>query len=132
MKALWMLTIGASLGLLQACAYSRPPEVTAQMARTEAVLQQAERSGAQESALPEFQSARNKFAEAQRAYERQSKEGDQKALQLARQAEVDAQYASAKSQTARQQAAAREVEQGVDALLDEARRNTVAPAADPD
>jgi hypothetical protein len=127
MKAPWIVMTAAAFALLQACAYQRPADVTSQMARTEAVLQQAERSGVQEYALNEFQEARNKFAEAQRAYEKRNEDGDRKAMQLARQAEVDAQYATAKSQAVRQQNAAREVQQGVDALRNEATR--AAPAS---
>lgn len=133
MKSRWTMTMmGVSFVLLlQACAYNRPAEVTSQMARTEAVLQQAERSGVQEHALNEFQEAKNKYAEAQRAYEKRSEDGDRKAMQLARQAEVDAQYATAKSQTVRQQAAAREVQDGVETLRDEAGRNATSAPSSP-
>lgn len=110
--------------LLQACAgYNRPEEVTAQMARTGAVLQQAERSGAQVESLAEFQAARDKYLAAQRSLEKESKAGDADALRLARQAEADAQYASAKAQAQRQKDANREVQQGVQQLDSEAQRS---------
>jgi hypothetical protein len=117
------------LMLLQACASHRPDdEVTAQMARTGAVLQQAERSGAQVGALAEYQAARDKYLQAQRALEKDSEDGDQAAMRLAKQAEVDAQYASAKAQAQRQQNASQEVQQGVRELDNEAQRNaTPAP-----
>src|SRR4051794_11320414 len=112
----YLLIAGLPVLMLQACAYKRPDDVPAQMARTEAVLQQAERSGAQQESLPEYQAARDKYAEAKVSYEKKTEKGDATALRLAKQAEVDAQYASAKAQAARQQAAAREVQQGVQQL----------------
>ncbi|MET0279952.1 MAG: DUF4398 domain-containing protein [Steroidobacteraceae bacterium] len=127
----YVLWAGLPLILLQACAYHRPDEVTAQMARTEAVIQQAERSGAQEAALAEYQGARDKYADAKQALDKKSKSGDEAAVRLAKQAEVDAQYASAKAQAARQQAAAREVQQGTQQLGQEAQRNAAAPAPTP-
>lgn len=117
--------LAAAAGLLlQGCSYQRPMEVTQQMARTEAVLQQAEGAGTQELALAELQLARNKLADARAAYGKESKDGDREAIRLARQAEVDVQYAVAKAQTERQRAATREVQQGVETLRDEARRNS--------
>jgi hypothetical protein len=54
------------------------------------------------------------------------------ALQLAKQAEVDAEYASAKSQSTSQVSAAREVQNGTQALKDETTRNaTTQPAPAP-
>lgn len=124
-----IFAVSAPLLLLQACAYQRPAEVTAQMVRTETTLRQAEQSGAEVNSLPELQSAKDKFADAQRALDRKNKEGDRVAMQLAQQAQVDAQFASAKAQATRQEQAAREVKDGVDALRDEARRDTsVVPA----
>jgi hypothetical protein len=112
---------------IAACAYQRPMEVSQQMARTEAVLSQAESSGARENALSELQQAKDKYAEAQRAYEKESESGDEKALRLARQAELDAKYASAKAQALRQQEAAHEIQDGVRTLREEAQRNAANP-----
>ena len=115
---------------LAACAsYQHPAEVTAQMARTEASLQQARQGGAQVEALPQLQSARDKYAQAQQSLEKNSKEGDREAVQLAKQAELDAQFAAAKAQTTRQEKAASEVQQGVEALRTEANRNAAGSAA---
>lgn len=112
---------------LTACAYQRPEDVTAQMARTEAVLQQAEGSGAKENALPELQQAKDKYADAKLALRKDSESGDREAMRLAKEAEADAKYASAKAQASRQQDAAREVQQGVQALSEEAQRNAASP-----
>jgi hypothetical protein len=115
--------------LATACAsYQHAPEVTAQMARTEATLQQARQGGAQVEALPQLQSARDKYAQAQQSLEKNSKEGDREAVQLAKQAELDAQFAAAKAQTSRQEKAASEVQQGVEALRSEANRSAAGSA----
>jgi hypothetical protein len=124
------LALGVPLLLLHACAtYERPPALTAQLARTEVVIQQADRSGVAVNSLPELQVAKDKYARAKLAADKESSAGDREALLLARQAEVDAQYASAKAQSMRQQDAAREAQRGVDALRQEAQRQPVPPAA---
>jgi len=127
-----LLALGMPL-LLPACAtYHRPDEVTAQMARTQVVIQQADRSGVAVNSLPELQAAKDKYAQAELSLDKKSAAGDREALRLARQAEVDAQYASAKAQTTSQQAAAREARNGVEALRQEADRKPVAgPATSP-
>ncbi len=119
------LALALSLPLLmQACASHRPSEeVTAQMARTEVVLQQADRSNVAVHSLPELQKAKDKYAEAKVALDQKSDEGDRRALMLAKQAEVDAQYASARSQSESQEQAAEQVQNGVETLRDEASRN---------
>jgi len=129
MKA-YPLAMALSLPLLmQGCASHRPSEeVTAQMARTEVVLQQADRSNVAVNSLPELQKAKDKYAEAKVALEKNSDEGDRRALMLAKQAEVDAQYASARSQSASQEDAAQQVQNGVEALKDEANRNAAGSA----
>ncbi len=107
-----------------ACAsYRQPSEVTAQMARTESSIKQAEQSGAQLGALPELQSAKDKFADAEKALQKKNKEGDALAISLAQQAQLDAQYAAAKAQSKQQQQSANEVRSGTDAVRDEAARD---------
>ena len=126
------LAVGLSFFMMQACASNNlSKDVREQMARTEAVLQQADRSGVAVHALPELQAAKDKYAEAKRLVEKNSSDADKKALQLAKQAEVDAQYATAKAQAKTQENATREVQSGVQAVKDEAGRNAAAPAATP-
>ncbi|MEO8306665.1 MAG: DUF4398 domain-containing protein [Pseudomonadota bacterium] len=126
------LAISLPILLMQACASYRPTEeVTGQMARTEATIQQAERSGVAVNSLPELQGARDKFAEAKRALEKKSREGDSQALQLAKQAEVDANYATAKARNKTEQNSAREVQNGVAALKDETVHSAAAPSTTP-
>lgn len=127
-----LVALGMPLLMLQACASYRPSaEVTAQMARTDAVIQQADRSGVAVNSLPELQAAKDKYAQAKVAMERKSSDGDQAALKLAKQAEVDAQYASAKAQSTTQKDAAHEAQSGVEDLRQEANRNTTPPTAAP-
>jgi hypothetical protein len=128
------LPLACALGLTllaQACASHRPSEeVTSQMARTEAILQQAERSGAGRSSLAELEQAKDKYARARTQLEKKSEEGDRQALALAKQAEVDAQYASARTQSTSQEAAADQVQSGVETLRREkAREAQSAPSA---
>lgn len=122
-----LMAMALPIVMLTACAYQRAESVTAQMARTEAVLQEAERNGAQEKALPELQHAKDKYADAKVELRKESEAGDMAALRLAKEAEVDAKYASAKAQAERQQEAAREVQKGTEALSDEAQRNAANP-----
>lgn len=129
MKAVHIITIATGLPLLlQACAYQRPAEVTEQMARTGAVLEQAESGGAAAEALPELQQARDKYADAREAFAKVSESGDREALRLARQAEVDAKYAAARTQAQRQIDAAQEVQDGLDTLRFQTQREAPAPA----
>jgi hypothetical protein len=129
MKA-YPLIMALSLPLLvQGCASHRPSEeVATQMARTEVVIQQADRSNVAVNSLPELQRAKDKYAEAKVALEKNSSEGDRTALMLARQAEVDAQYASARAQSTTQEDAAQEVQNGVETLRQEANRNAAGSA----
>jgi len=123
------LALSLPLLMLQACATYQPSQdVTAQMARTESTIQQAERSGVAATSLPELQGAKDKYSQAKTLLLKESREADQMALQLAKQAEVDAQYATAKASSAKQATSAREVQSGVDALKTEAARNSAAPA----
>jgi LAS superfamily LD-carboxypeptidase LdcB len=119
--------------MLQACAsYHRSEEVTEQMARTQVLIQQADRSGVAVNSLPELQAAKGKYAEAQKELEKKNREGDQKALQLAKQAELDTQFATAKAKSETQQAAALDAQKGVQDLRQEAdRKAPVTPTATP-
>ena len=123
------LTLALPVFALQACASHQPSkEVTAQMTRTEVVIQQADRSGVAVNSLPELQAAKDKYAKAKAAMEKKSAEGDHEALTLAKQAEVDAQFASAKAQSATQQTAAADAQKGVNDLRKETDHNAAAPA----
>lgn len=124
-----ILALGLPLALMAACAsYQRSPELTAQIARSEAIVQEAERAGAAQTALPELQGARDKLADAKRALAKEDEKNDRLAMQLAKQAEADGRFAAAKTQASKQVDAAREVQDGVDALRSEANRSADSPA----
>jgi LAS superfamily LD-carboxypeptidase LdcB len=129
-----IISIAVALPLmLQACAsYHRSDEVTEQMARTQVLIQQADRSGVAVNSLPELQAAKDKYAQATTALEKKDREGDQKALQLAKQAELDVQFATAKAKSETQQSAARDAQKGVEDLRQEAdRKSPATPTATP-
>jgi len=125
-RARRVMAVVLPVTFLAGCAsYERPAEVTAQMARAESSLQQAEQSGATQAALSDLQRARDKYTDAQRELEKKNREGDRNALRLAQQAELDAQYAAARARTLQQQESAAQVQEGVEAVRDEADRNTL-------
>jgi hypothetical protein len=125
-----VIALGLPILALQACATHQPSDdVKAQMTRTEVVIQQADRSGVAVNSLPELQAAKDKFASAKVEMEKKSAEGDRNALKLAKQAEVDAQFASAKAQSTTQETAAQDAQKGVDTLKQETDRNAATPSA---
>jgi multidrug efflux pump subunit AcrA (membrane-fusion protein) len=103
---------------LVGCSASVPPP-TQKMALSAAAINQAEASGAVEFAPVEMRSAREKLAQAQTAF---SQEDNQRALQLAEQAEVDAQLAEAKARTAKAQNAVAQLQEGIRTLKLEIER----------
>jgi hypothetical protein len=92
--------------VLAACASQPKQETTAQLAKAEGPIREAEQMGAEQGALPDLQQARDKYAEAQHAL---SKKKEPEAMRLAQQAQVDAGYATAKAQALKEQKAAAEV-----------------------
>jgi hypothetical protein len=109
-----LLAAIAGLGIAAGGCSSVPnEEVEEQFTKTETSMTQAEQTGAQQRALTELQQAKDKLAEAKAAYE----EGDEEeALRLAEEAQVDAQYAAARSQAVQDQEAAANVQRGIDAV----------------
>lgn len=105
---------------LVGCSSKMPPP-TQKIALTEAAINQAEASGAVEYAPVEMRSAREKLAQARTAM---NLEENKKALQLAEQAEVDAQLAEAKARTAKSQRAVTELQEGIKTLKMEIERKT--------
>jgi hypothetical protein len=118
-----LLCLGVAI-VCGACASQPKQETITQLAKTESSIKQAEQMGAQQGALPELQTARDKLADAQGALQRKQ-EGQ--AIRLAQQAQVDAQYAAAKAQTLREQQAAAEVKQGVDTVRETGTDSTAIP-----
>lgn len=106
----------AGAWLLGACAHEPSVDVRAQLARTENSITQAEQAGAGQGALPDLQAAKDKLADAQAQLDKKSDDGNARALRLAQQAEVDAQYAAAKSQSQQQRQAAQQLQESIESL----------------
>jgi hypothetical protein len=103
------------------CASTKPPAaLTSQFVGTDTSIAQAEQAGAAQGALPELQSAKDKRASAQQALEEKKYDV---AMRLAQQAQVDAQFAARKAQSAQAQKSAEEVDRSTDKLRDETERN---------
>lgn len=103
---------------LVGCAANFPPP-TQNLALSEAAINQAEASGAVEFAPVEMRLAREKLTEARAALARDE---NQKALQWAEQAEVDAQLAEAKARTAKAQKTVDELQESIEILKREIER----------
>lgn len=103
---------------LVGCSSKLPPP-TQKIALSSAAINQAEASGAVEYAPVEMRSAREKLAQAQSAM---NMEENKRALQLAEQAEVDAQLAEAKARTAKSQKAVSELQESIQTLKMEIER----------
>jgi hypothetical protein len=121
----YLLAAVTGLGMAAVGCSSVPNEkVEEQLTSTETSVSQAEQTGAQDRALTELQQAKNKLAEAKAAY----KDGDEEeALRLAREAQVDAQYAAARSQAVQDQEAAANVQKSID----DVRRDAGAASSSP-
>lgn len=117
---------GVAALLVGGCAHQPSAEAVAQVAKTQTSIQQAEQSGAMRSALQDLQAAKDKLQQAQVALEKKTNKDDRRALYLAQQAELDAQYAAAKAQSDAQRQAADEVRRSIESLRQEASRT--APA----
>jgi hypothetical protein len=117
----------ACAALTLGCASGPPRELESQLVGTDTSIAQAEQSGAAQGALPELQIAKDKRARAQQAFDK--KDWDL-ALQLARQAQADAIYASKKAQAEQAHKAALEVDRGTEKLRSETERNLAQEKAD--
>ena len=106
---------------LTACAVT-PAAPTAQLAASRTAVDQARMAGAPQEAAEEYNTAASKLARAQTAFDAQDYTA---ATRLAREAEVDAQLAQARTQSMHSQQALVEIEQSIRALqaeLDRANR----------
>jgi hypothetical protein len=106
----------AVLALLGGCASTPPP--TDKLALAESAVQRAERAGAQQAAPGELGAAREKLQRAQSS----AKSDAPQAARLAEQAEADATLAESRAEAQRARNALTSVQQGLDALREEAAR----------
>lgn len=113
------LLLLAALAMLTACA-SGPDRPTAEIARAEATIEQAEQSGARQYATAELDRAREKLAAAQSL-------ADQDEMELARrhaeQAILDAELASAMARNRKAELAVDELNETIRTLREEIARN---------
>jgi hypothetical protein len=109
--------LGTSMLLLASCASGEPP--TAQLSTARAAIEDAERNDAARHAPVELNGAREKLGRAQAAAQQGKYEP---AARLAREAEVDAQLASSKSNSAAAKAALQQVREGIGTLRQEMQR----------
>jgi Domain of unknown function (DUF4398) len=103
---------------LTACA-TEPERPSAEMARAQTLIQEADKGNTQQYAAAELQQAHDKLNEAERA----SKDGrNAEAERLAMQATLDAEYATAKARNGEAQKAAEELDRSLESLRQESAR----------
>lgn len=122
------MTLVAAGMLASGCASGPPPATTADLARAHTLVASAERSGAQQYAAADLQKARD---EAQQADELASQGKPERADQLANEAALDAQLASARAGDGTAQHDLAALDQSLEALRREEERNAGAPGAAP-
>ena len=111
-----VLYVGIAL-VLVSCASTKPP--TQELARTEAVINQADQVGAEEYAPLEIREARKKL---QQARELESEEKYEEAKRMAIRAEVDAELAEAKTLSEKAQNAVKQLRESIKLLKEEIGR----------
>ena len=111
----------ACILLLGGCATAQPPspQLTATLATANETVKQAREAGAQEYAPLELQTAEQKLEAAKMAIARKDNE---RAGWLANEAMVDAKLAEVKARSVKTQAAAQELQDGIEALRQEIAR----------
>lgn len=124
-----ILTAAGVFGALVAGCASGPPRVTtADVARAQTLVAEAERSGAQEYAPTDLQKARD---EAQQADQLAGHGDATQADRLANEAAVDAKFATAQAANGKAQHDLRDQRRTLQTLRDEEGRQLQAPAGPP-
>jgi len=121
-----LIAISTSMLALMGCASTPPQSLTQQLAKTDASIEQARQAGAAKGGLPELQQAIDKRARAQDALEQHDYDI---AMRMAQQAQVDAQYASRKSQADQAIRSATELQRSNETLRTEAQPTAPPPPA---
>lgn len=111
------------LAILAGCA-SAPPRPTAELAKAQTLIEQAERNRAQQYAAADLDRARDKLHRSDVALN--ERKGDL-AQRLAAEAAIDAEMALARATTTQAEKSAAEVTASVEALRNEAQREGVQP-----
>jgi hypothetical protein len=102
---------------------SEPKRPTEQLTRAQTLIEQAEKSGAQQYAAADLETARNKLQAANQAAEKGKQEA---ATQLATEAAVDAELATARAASGEARRAAEELGKSTDTLREETTRKPVS------
>jgi hypothetical protein len=123
MNKLFVAIVGAgSVALMIGCGGSVSQLTKERVARSETAVQQATQTiGNSENGAIELQRAKDNLAQAQQAV---TAKNEKRAERLAQQAQLDAELAIAKSQTASTRKAADEVLASIETLRNEAARGT--------
>jgi hypothetical protein len=114
-------------GLASGCATEGPPP-TEEVTRARAVIEQADKAGAQRYAAADLQRAHDELSDAEKA-NADGKFSD--ARRYAESAEVDADLATARASDGEAERAATEVAQANETLRQESGRNTTTTPANP-
>lgn len=106
--------------MFTACASMQPPP-TSELQAAELAIATAERDRVADYASSQLSDAREKLTAARSAVQQEEMK---KALQLAQQARVDAELASALAEVAKAETVNEEMQKGIDTLKQEMQRNT--------
>ncbi len=116
-----VLTVTALLAAAASGCATQGPQPTEQITRARAVVEQADKGGAQRYAAADLQRAHDELADADKA--NSAKRYDD-ARRYAEAAEVDADVANARSNAGEAERAAHELRQSTDSLQSESQRNS--------
>lgn len=116
-----VLTVTALLAAAASGCATQGPQPTEQITRARAVVEQADKGGAQRYAAADLQRAHDELADADKA--NSAKRYDE-ARRYAEAAEVDADVANARSNAGEAERAAHELRQSTDSLQSESQRNS--------
>jgi Domain of unknown function (DUF4398) len=126
-RGLLSTTIVASGALMLGCSSGPSAQTTADLARAQTLITQAQASGAQQYAGADLQSARDKVQQAGELAKRDSR----RAGMLANEGAADAQLASARAQSAKAQHALDDLNRSQQTLREETERNANEAGAAP-
>lgn len=115
----------AAGALLAGCSSGPPRATTIDLTRAHTLVAEAQSSGAQQYAAADLQAARDKAQQADQLADHDPARADQ----LANEASVDAQLASARAQDVKAQHSLDDLNRSLQSLRDESQHNTSTPPA---
>ncbi len=120
-KALMSSTTGMLLCVVASGCASETPKPTDELTKAHTVVEQADKGNAQRYAAADLQRAHDELSQAERA---DAKKDYREARYMAQRAEVDADVAVARGNSAEAQQAAQQIKESNTTLKQEAQRNT--------